>query len=130
MRISDWSSDVCSSDLFGACGLDRSPMNVAIARVDRHPLRRIEGAIGRPARRPPQRKARGKEQQHDGAADPTQSAQGRGAPRGQSSAHLSARKSVLSGKSATVRVDLGERSLITTNHITTPPTIQKTLQNT
>src|SRR3546814_1306761 len=36
---------------FGACGLDRSPMNVAIARVDRHPLRRIEGAIGRPARR-------------------------------------------------------------------------------
>ncbi len=74
----------------GARGLDRPPMDVAIARVDRHPLRRIERAVGGPARRPPQSEAGGEEQEYDNGADPAQQPRDCGAPRARGLRRLSA----------------------------------------
>src|SRR3546814_11675007 len=75
MRISDWSSDVCSSDLFRAAGLDGS-------------LYQGFRAEGRP--------------------DPQQTSPRMGAGDG----GRPDRKSVVLGKSVSVRVDLGGRRVI------------------
>src|SRR3546814_11608389 len=96
MRISDWSSDVCSSDLFRAprrlCRLSRnscfansSPKSIPMDRGDR---RSTLGARRRPSG--------GREQN-----------------RGKASCSIERdRKSVVQGKSVSVRVDLGGRRII------------------
>src|SRR3546814_17129328 len=84
MRISDWSSDVCSSDLQDADGRGRprgasrppDPLQLQVERPRR----------GRPAVRDPQ------------SIGPRQ--------------READRKSVVEGKSVSVRVDLGGRSII------------------
>src|SRR3546814_14635656 len=81
MRISDWSSDVCSSDLRGDA--DPQPRRLAdpvVARNERRCLRAV-GLLLRPRRRVP--RIRGLDQGD--------------------------RKSVVQGKSVSVRVDLGGR---------------------
>src|SRR3546814_13602130 len=86
MRISDWSSDVCSSDLHVRCHSRhpdrRGRHRPRDRRCDARRPRRPEGALrmGPPDRRPRRR-----------AAD---------------------RKSVVSGKSVSVRVDLGGRRIL------------------
>src|SRR3546814_20297681 len=87
MRISDWSSDVCSSDLF------------EIAVAARHVHYRRDGFDG-------QRRAAEIRVQDD-AAGVDRAAQGAlPAPR------QTDRKSVVQGKSVSVRVDLGGRRII------------------
>src|SRR3546814_5575106 len=83
MRISDWSSDVCSSDLSEPAGRNRS------RRAQRH------GRYGYPDRLP--------------------DAQRRQARRGGAPGEVARpedRKSVVSGKSVSVRVDLGGRRIM------------------
>src|SRR3546814_19868455 len=92
MRISDWSSDVCSSDLPGLRlrhrprAADADAGSGAAARGDRR------GAA-------------------DGAILPALAPQRRGR-----CALPADRKSVVSGKSVSVRVDLGGRRIIKTQH--------------
>src|SRR3546814_17838875 len=78
MRISDWSSDVCSSDL---------------GRGDRVP-------------------AAGRRDRHRAGARPAQAGAGQGQGRGGKDRAQADRKSVVSGKSVSVRVDLGGRRII------------------
>src|SRR3546814_12056823 len=99
MRISDWSSDVCSSDLAAmpARYRDRGPFQAATAFAlpwgrDRAPGR------GAPGRTP---------------ADP--------ARRRPAQPRHPARKSVVSGKRVAVRVDLGGRRLIKKKTTTSSP---------
>src|SRR3546814_9686562 len=82
MRISDWSSDVCSSDLVW---LATPPQFSSSGRAW------------------PDRLSRGL---------PGDRAQDRAAPEGAAPAHGGDRKSVVSGKSVSVRVDLGGRRII------------------
>src|SRR3546814_14169702 len=110
MRISDWSSDVCSSDLlgdgphpasgagdFGGVGIASHRVSVAYgdrtavdgARRARCVLGAAERRRRRPRERPPRRSRR-----------------------------CAARKSVVSGKSVSVRVDLGGRRIIKKKTVT------------
>src|SRR3546814_15183916 len=84
MRISDWSSDVCSSDLHGTGGAE------GIARLGTT-VRRRRARL--PARRLLRRPGHDRGHAADGAD----------------------RKSVVSGKSVSVRVDLGGRRIIKKN---------------
>src|SRR3546814_14869157 len=89
MRISDWSSDVCSSDLLG---IDNR-LNPLVAAV----LGGVAGRLVLPA---------GDGQQSVGVADLPMQAR--------------ARKSVVEGKSVSVRVDRGGRRIIKKNiHVKT-----------
>src|SRR3546814_18416675 len=118
MRISDWSSDVCSSDLFSACATacgttppisTRSHGSPTICwrtgwrrRIDRH------GPEGRPvlakqARRRMTPKGRGP---HRPAAQCTRMT-------GANETTV-ARKTVVQGPEASVRVEIGERNNIKT----------------
>src|SRR3546814_18860003 len=81
MRISDWSSDVCSSDLAGDAG--------------KHP------AQPSPAQRAGAGQAQGP------AAGPPAGAEGRGRRRWK----MRDRKRVVEGKSGSVRVDIGGRRI-------------------
>src|SRR3546814_13789098 len=85
MRISDWSSDVCSSDLGDGAVLDRvgDPAAQPRARAGRYRARRFRRAAERRAAA------------HAGGRD-----------------RLQDRKRVVSGKSVSVRVDLGGRRII------------------
>src|SRR3546814_9883089 len=82
MRISDWSSDVCSSDLQPLPALARTDLRCKLAFAER-----LAGEI-RPDIRSPDQNHHGKDQD---------------------------RKSVVWGKSVSVRVDLGGRRIITKN---------------
>src|SRR3546814_13135983 len=99
MRISDWSSDVCSSDLLAAQEsrniqqvLLRLAVADALGRVEGET--RLGGASGCPGGRPRGRTA------------------GRGLSRGLTLRLGRDRKSVVYGKSVSVRVDLGGRRII------------------
>src|SRR3546814_9178134 len=87
LRISDWSSDVCSSDLIHAAAEQCGALL--------HPAAARRGAPLRDRRAPAEAR------QGDG-----QFAARRGA------GHRPDRKSVVSGQSVSVRVDLGGRSII------------------
>src|SRR3546814_12193808 len=89
MRISDWSSDVCSSDLWGLQEPSEAP-RAAWCQV---------GWMIRLRRRPPRREAR-----HRPAAMV--------AATGETEAPGPDRKSVVSGKSVSVRVDIGGSRII------------------
>src|SRR3546814_21119088 len=101
MRISDWSSDVCSSDLDG--GWSHDPHDAADAVI-----------LGRPALVPAWRarcrRARPPVPRHR----PRQriDAVPRGRPRRAVAARRVDRKSVVKGKSVAVRVDSGGRGII------------------
>src|SRR3546814_1642827 len=82
MRISDWSSDVCSSDLTGSVDIDGS--RVTVTATLRRPLRILPGADRDVA-----------------ATDSADAVPG-----------LLDRKSVVKGKSVSVRVDPGGRRII------------------
>src|SRR3546814_4079497 len=90
MRISDWSSDVCSSDLGGKAKV--GPDDPPIGAGARDPLQIDALGFG---------DARGKRAD----LDPVGQARAR-------QARLQDRKSVGSGKSVSVRVDLGGRRII------------------
>src|SRR3546814_18743566 len=98
MRISDWSSDVCSSDLFGDQPVDEIEIGIVDA-IRRHDVDRV-------AQRP---------QQH---AAIEEEAQQRRPKRGEIVAmrlrefERGDRKSVVSGKSVSVRVVLGGRRIL------------------
>src|SRR3546814_13997571 len=99
MRISDWSSDVCSSDLGRAqcecaCGSQRRSKRIEVDR-DAQPAAGEEVAQDRIG-------ARGKR----GLAD------AHGEPADGETRKVLDRKSVVEGKSVSVRVDLGCRRLI------------------
>src|SRR3546814_19241361 len=92
MRISDWSSDVCSSDLSPAGAADATarlllpPRIAGRPRANRSRLRRLQAAAGGQPRRPGRRTLLARE-----PAD---------------------RKSAVSGKSVSVLVDPGGRRII------------------
>src|SRR3546814_12744583 len=93
MRISDWSSDVCSSDLCGAARRERAGRagDAAGGGAAAHLRRGIDrGRAGR----------------------------GQAARGGQPAAAGGDRKSVVEGKSVSVRVDLGGRRIIKKKNIT------------
>src|SRR3546814_11752158 len=94
MRISDWSSDVCSSDL----------RNVG-AHADSG-----TGAAADPAGEVLRRQAHVRRTRVGGAAPARRLLRGLG--------HRADRKSVVSGKSVSVRVDLGGRRLFKTKQTT------------
>src|SRR3546814_1430433 len=95
LRISDWSSDVCSSDLRGR----------QLGSVRRGGHRRGQLPASREQRHFPERSESG--QLHDPQPDhPDRSRPGD-------------RKSVVSGKSVSVRVDLGGRRIIKNKKINT-----------
>src|SRR3546814_19977277 len=91
MRISDWSSDVCSSDLFQAGD-----------HLLRRPVLRPGGCRLQIAQGGPGRRHRGTSGKRSVLChvEPAPS-------------HAADRKSVVSGKSVSVRVDLGGRSILT-----------------
>src|SRR3546814_13448354 len=86
MRISDWSSDVCSSDLAAPCAHDREN----IPRL-RSPPRHRAGATTAGCRLAPQPRPRACALTHPACGD---------------------RKSAVEGKSVSVRVELGGRLII------------------
>src|SRR3546814_18134342 len=97
MRISDWSSDVCSSDLYSGCTRDdfaakNAAARAALEKFGELPQEVLEGT--RRSKFAPPIARRGLQQRSDGSA---------AAPD---------RKSVVQGKSVSVRVDLGGRSII------------------
>src|SRR3546814_15583132 len=101
MRISDWSSDVCSSDLGGGDGFarhlgDDPGQHLLVAE------QREEGVVGVPIIL--HRDADMQPDRLDG-----------GAAAGE---RLADRKSVVSGKSVSVRVDLGGRRILKKNNKT------------
>src|SRR3546814_14942228 len=94
MRISDWSSDVCSSDLPAGAGGAGLRDHGGVERID--PRRALLGRSPGPGGQ---------------VCSPH-----RGADRGAGGAPVDQdRKSVVSGKSVSVRVDLGGRRIITKN---------------
>src|SRR3546814_20232663 len=99
MRISDWSSDVCSSDLLDTHG------KRTIVEADRHPRNRNPGhRPGNNRLHPPVIRV------HRSAVDglgPVSVLVER--------KHLGGRKSVVEGKSGSVRVDLGGRRIMKKN---------------
>src|SRR3546814_11074833 len=103
MRISDWSSDVCSSDLRGRDAAD--PYNLLAADLI------LEATL--PMKCDPQRRDDG--QQHERRHGQQHPCQYRDWPRQRTSRIKHGRrdrKSVGSGKSGSVRVDLGGRRII------------------
>src|SRR3546814_11061526 len=115
MRISDWSSDVCSSDLVGAVRNDRPDFVEQV--VDRSlcanggRFHHIAGpeldcvrAMQSDVERAPDIALRGRRK----ACEPLHFLQGRRAV----IASVKDRKSVVSGKSVSVRVDLGGRRIL------------------
>src|SRR3546814_18605767 len=100
MRISDWSSDVCSSDLTAHVG------KADIVEQDHHDVRAGGLRAGRLLRRAGRRRQYPHRQRGGGAARTGQ-----------------ARKSVVSGKSVSVRVDLGGRRIIKKKNHTTTTTL-------
>src|SRR3546814_12338688 len=105
MRISDWSSDVCSSDLLAADRVDRG-QHLAEIPGDRDLVHWKRGAA---------------------VLDPEPG----GAAREVAGHRIEDRKSVVSGKSVSVRVDLGGRRILkkkntkhtrwtAKTHVTTP----------
>src|SRR3546814_13547489 len=107
MRISDWSSDVCSSDLFGsACGSAQSTGSAA----DCCPSVRIR-SVNISAKRPEKLPRPGLASVSLAPSDSASIAAG--PPSTQFDDRISTdRKSVVAGKSVSVRVDLGGRRLI------------------
>src|SRR3546814_14636011 len=102
MRISDWSSDVCSSDLSsGARG--RSLRLCPHARARR--------GVGNARRRRRRLCRRPHRQTRRGTAEGAEKRQAALLPR-----RRLVRESVVEGKSVSVRVDLGVRRVITTQH--------------
>src|SRR3546814_15068940 len=100
MRISDWSSDVCSSDLLGErCHEGRPPGDAGAGDIESDAdVQQVEaagdgGAAGRLLGDEP-------------ARDPQEA----GPPEGEG-AGLGDRKSVVSGQRVSVRVDLGGRRI-------------------
>src|SRR3546814_19245952 len=98
MRISDWSSDVCSSDL-----VDEGSQHVLGA------VEALQGVVDPDAHDRHQQHTLGSAEV--AAIDPGQQHQGPHPP--------GDRKSVVSGQSVSVRVDLGGRRLIQTKNIST-----------
>src|SRR3546814_18901982 len=97
MRISDWSSDVCSSDLFGAVDVARDDRQAVVAELD--VAAETEVAVGVDLSQP----------EPVGQGD----FERRLAPLMPCPAGVEGeRKSVVTGQSVSVRVDLGGRSLI------------------
>src|SRR3546814_18670061 len=103
MRISDWSSDVCSSDLLG---VQRGRLRRAAQLEQRRPR-----ALGRLGYR---HRIFGELVGLDDLADHARKFLGRGVAAGSLAQHPKPadRKSVVKGKSVSVRVDLGGCSLI------------------
>src|SRR3546814_13979443 len=104
MRISDWSSDVCSSDLVSARAGNQTGNRVAVLRLQSHDARRrpAAGKSGAGARPSPRALFHRTLPGFEGER-----------PAGAAVHHQAIdRKSVVSGKSVSVRVDLGGRRLI------------------
>src|SRR3546814_15294206 len=101
MRISDWSSDVCSSDLRG--GYQSSP---ATSRMTAR--KSSTAAVGLPLRRCKRQMARpgSSKVRSRGTISPVRISSSN------SDIARKDRKSVVEGKSVSVRVDLGGRSII------------------
>src|SRR3546814_13794588 len=98
MRISDWSSDVCSSDLGGAAGAaSRGGAAARPCRALRAPARRLSPWRGKAA---------------DGRRGDRRGHGGRRAPAVGGGGRLVDRKSGVEGKRGVVRVDLGGRRMI------------------
>src|SRR3546814_11966849 len=100
MRISDWSSDVCSSDLLGIGQQALAVEGHLVRRPQEAQLLRLEGRL-----------------RHLGQADGLEGRRHRwhrplGTARIARIAAQQDRKSVVSGKSVSVRVDLGGRRII------------------
>src|SRR3546814_19703487 len=117
MRISDWSSDVCSSDLHLFArrlgDLADGPRDRSRSEcVTSSNLRRLEAPQGWSSRRQPLVKAGGQEKER---MTNEQLATNRESARPVSQAERADRKSVVSGKSVSVRVDLGGRRIIKKN---------------
>src|SRR3546814_14161868 len=98
MRISDWSSDVCASDLGESELMDKEE---AYKIIEYHYRNNFKNLISRYSRQ---------FQSHSRAEDIVQEAYTRAL---QYWNRYSARKRVVSGKSVSVRVDLGGRRIIT-----------------
>src|SRR3546814_18682938 len=94
MRISDWSSDVCSSDLLAAVSVDA----VGLVLIDREP-RMLDRDRLRHAVQEEQRAEREADQDALGQIPEDHQEEGE-------------RKSVVEGKSVSGRVDLGGRRMI------------------
>src|SRR3546814_11544442 len=122
MRISDWSSDVCSSDLHGARGGDRR--SCARVRGGRGSVRQRQSAIDAEARPCPRRRAaRLRARRADGrricpaaGQESNRRHRQRGEGTGAGDAARVNRQRVVEGKRVTVRVELGGRRIITTNN--------------
>src|SRR3546814_14448923 len=100
MRISDWSSDVCSSDLGGA--------SAASTAFRREPDRDIEVRRAPDAQARRNGVARGRRDRPPGAVEPAARAlAGFGSLAAGGTRASADRKSVVSGKSVSVRVVLG-----------------------
>src|SRR3546814_18482700 len=101
MRISDWSSDVCSSDLagillFGHCQRGGNHGTTRVVHRIAEDIVELDGV-------------------RDTAVDPGRGgAEGRGAAAGQAGSARTDRKSDVEGKSVSVSVDLGGRRIINT----------------
>src|SRR3546814_19894698 len=104
MRISDWSSDVCSSDLLQVVG--HLLLEVAVGRAARHAADRAHAAIGLVGAALEQEHladallGAGHERDDHGAA--------RSPPGPAYGVPAAARKSLVSGKSVAVHEDLGD----------------------
>src|SRR3546814_20448415 len=105
MRISDWSSDVCSSDLDGLPRLGARRPAPGGGRNERAAAPDGGDAAFRPVQPWPPDLRRAEARRHRAAVRPAVRPPRR--RRG-----LSDRKSVVSGKSVSVRVDLGGRRII------------------
>src|SRR3546814_15582475 len=92
MRISDWSSDVCSSDLLHRHGKGRQTVAINMALPF---AGKVGGEDALDAAPQPRNPARRQRVAHHRRRDPRRD-----------------RKSVVSGKSVSVRVDLGGRRII------------------
>src|SRR3546814_21111418 len=100
MRISDWSSDVCSSDLLNRRAVAAHLAHHAFAEREEIVLEREDDEGGR-------------EDQHPGGghAEPVPE-RNPAHHQGAGDEHQQDRKSVVSGKSVSVRVDLGGRRIL------------------
>src|SRR3546814_13852181 len=112
MRISDWSSDVCSSDL---CGIEGPKSNIAfLERLVRHPVV-VEAGIdtGYLDRNPEDFIGAGDDAGPIAAAATVALLQEEAATRAATARSGAARKTAVSGKTESARVDLGGRSILT-----------------
>src|SRR3546814_20064619 len=127
MRISDWSSDVCSSDLyapvraFSSAGQGSAPADAALQQKRRMSRRT-------PLKRPPHRR-RPRPRTVDRIGGPVERQRREAVAGAGRRGEAEDRKSVVSGKSVSVRVDLGGRRILKKTSKSTYTTTLSQLQH-